>query len=366
VVVFGGALLITALVIGGLTQVSRKSGPYTSQMNRSFASQVTVLAESSNVTSTSVRSLLADMSNESRQSLQAELDSVVQQTAQQDDSATTFATPAPPGPIAQNFAYVFSDRAAAVSQLRGAIDGLLGMHPLPVAGSSSGNADVVSTPTLLTSSQATSRITAAVALLRQSDQRYAAVRRDLARSPGHPRVPASVWVSTSPVWLASSAATQVDEITTSSSLAAVPQLVLTSVRLSPAALPSPTGAVTPGTSTLSPTNSLMVSVVLSNQGSVDEPRATAHITLTTVTTGHTVALTRVVALAASRSVTLDPASFIVRPGRSYQLSVAIDLPQAQTATANTSVSELLQIAPNLPPTTTTTSTTTVTTTTVKK
>src|ERR1017187_10996310 len=83
VVVLGSAALVTLLVIGGLTQVSRNSGPYTAQMNRTFATQVLVLADASNVTASSVRGLMATLSTQNRQTLQAELDSAVRQTVQQ-------------------------------------------------------------------------------------------------------------------------------------------------------------------------------------------------------------------------------------------------------------------------------------------
>jgi hypothetical protein len=64
-----------------------------------------------------------------------------------------------------------------------------------------------------------------------------------------------------------------------------------------------------------------------------------------------VAQSRTTAIAASRSVTLAPAAFRIKPGRSYQLTVAIVLPAAQTVTANTSVSQVLQVAPTSPTTT---------------
>ena len=197
------------------------------------------------------------------------------------------AAPAPPGQIAMHFGTVFSDRAQAMSQMRAAIDGLLGMHPLAVAGALTNNGTVVSTPTLLSSTEATNRIAAAGALLARSDRNYAAMRGELARSTGHVRVPArhgsptassgrSVpwprrWTRWRPrrPWR--------PRINSSSR----------SVRLTPPALPSPTGVATPGVSTLTPTTSVTVSVVLSNLGTADEPRATVHITLAAQVGGRT-------------------------------------------------------------------------------
>jgi hypothetical protein len=209
-------------------------------------------------------------------------------------------------------------------------------------------------PPALSSTAATNRIAAAGVLLTRSDRSYAALRVALARAAGHARLPSSAWVTDDQIWQVGAVATQVDLVESSPSLAATHQLALTAVRISPSALPSPTGVVTPGVSTLSPTTDLTVSVVVSDLGTVDEPRATVHVTLTAQTGGRAVTSTRVSAVAAARSVTLAPASFVVTPGRSYQLNVAIVVPAAQTVTAGTTVSQLLQIAPGTPPTTTTT------------
>jgi hypothetical protein len=76
-----------------------------------------------------------------------------------------------------------------------------------------------------------------------------------------------------------------------------------------------------------------------------------HVTLAAQSGGRTTAVTRVAAVAASQSVTLAPAFFGVTPGQSYQLSVAIVPPAAQTVTTGTTVAQVLQVAPTSPPTT---------------
>ena len=48
---------------------------------------------------------------------------------------------------------------------------------------------------------------------------------------------------------------------------------------------------------------------------------------------------------ATRSVSLAPVRFAVKPGNSYQLTVAIAVPAGQTVAGGTSFSEVLQIAP---------------------
>ncbi len=349
-IVLGVAVLVTVLVVGGLLEVSRNSGTYSAQMNRTFGAQVTVLADSSNATAASVRSLMDHMASQSRQQLQAELDNAVDQTSQQQSQATML-LPAPPGAIGRNFSAAFSDRAQAVSELRSAVDGLLGLHPLAVAGSPVASSGAAATPTLLSSTATTNQIAAAGALLTHADRAYGAMRKELAAARGHTRVPASVWVTRPQSWQLGAVATQIDQLTTSASLAAAPDLMVTAIRLSPPALPQPSGVVTPGVSTLSPTNLIVVSVVMANHGTVDEPAATVHISLVTQATGQTVAVTRHAALASLGSVTVPPALFVVKPGQTYGLHVTLDVPALQTSTTDTAFSQLLIVAPATPTTT---------------
>jgi hypothetical protein len=337
--------VIVALLVGGVTQVGRQSGPYDARVNRSFATQGAVVANDSNVTAASVRRLMKDMPNLDRRTLQAELDSFTAQSAGQAARAEFLATPAPPGGVQEQFAAVFADRAQAVHELRAAIDGLLGMHPLQVAGAAPSTGTATATPTLLSSTQATNRIAAVGGLLARSDRSYAAVRRSLARLPGHARLPASKWIASADTWQVGAVGTQVDLVATSTSLAVTHRLALSVVQITPPALPSPTGVATPGSSMLSPTTEVDLHVVLSNLGSVDEPHASVRFTLVPQPSGATATLTRRAAVAAGGSVSLAPASFPVKPGVSYQLTVAIKVPAGQTDVVGTALGELLEIAP---------------------
>jgi hypothetical protein len=124
------------------------------------------------------------------------------------------------------------------------------------------------------------------------------------------------------------------------------QLILSVVQVTPPALPSPTGAATPSVSVLSPTTAVVLNVVVTNMGSVDEPHTVVNFSLAPQPAGTAATASRRTALAASRSTSLAPVSFKVKPGHSYQLTVAIALPAGQAPTAQTSVSEVLQIAPS--------------------
>jgi hypothetical protein len=80
-------------------------------------------------------------------------------------------------------------------------------------------------------------------------------------------------------------------------------------------------------------------------GSVDERHASVQYVLTPQPTGTAVTVTRTAAIGATGSASLAPVSFRVKPGASYQLTVAIVLPAGQTDPSGSSLSEVLQIAP---------------------
>jgi hypothetical protein len=341
-------LVVAAVLVGGLIRVGSQSGPFDASINRSFAAQGAVLAQQSNATATSVHRLMADMPQQDRPTLEADLDDAVAQATDQAKRAGALAVD---GGVQSQFAAVFADRERAVEEVRSAVDGLLGMNPLAVAGAPAAGGSAASVPTLLSSTQATDRIAAAGLLLAGSDRSYRQVRHTLARMAGHAALPQSKWITGVNVWQIGSVATQVDMVAASTTLAAIHQLVLSAVGITPPALPAPTGVATPGRSVLSPTTTVTLDVVLSNEGSVDEPRASVKFALVAdpaaagATTVPTMAI-RTTAVAAGRSVSLTPVSFRVRPGTSYQLTVAISVPAGQTNVANTSLSQVLEVSPS--------------------
>src|SRR6516164_2777079 len=160
------AIAVTgALLVGGLTRIASQSGTYDADSNRSLAAQGGVVADQSNATAATVRALIAAMPSQTRQGLQAGLDSAVQQTSEESSRAALAAGSAAAGSLADQFAEVFAERAQAVSDYRAAVDGFLGMQPVPPAGTSNTVALAPSGATLLSATAATDRITAAGALL---------------------------------------------------------------------------------------------------------------------------------------------------------------------------------------------------------
>ena len=297
-------MIVLALIVGGLTQVSRQSQGYDANADRSLAAQGTVVADQSNATSVTVRRVVNNLQAQTRQGLQSTLDSAVQQTSDQSSRADLAAGATPLGPVATQFTAVFAERAESMRQLRAAVDGFLGMQPIPPADTpSDATATNPGRAPLLSAAQATNRIAAAGALLTRSDALYRSVRHSLAVDTGHGRLPPSVWVTHPQVWQLGSVAAQVDLLATSSTLSATHYVVLRTVRLSPPALPTPQG-VSAAVSVLSPTSQIGVTVVLANQGSSDEPHVSVRFSLADQTTGATTTQARGTSLALGASVTL--------------------------------------------------------------
>ncbi|HSZ37024.1 MAG TPA: hypothetical protein VK773_08040 [Acidimicrobiales bacterium] len=337
--------VLAALLVGGLAEVSRQSQGYDAASNRTLAAQGTVVAEQSNATASSATALMNTIQSQNRPGLQILLDSLVQQTADESSRAAAAAEATPMGSVGADFAAAFADRAQSMSDLRGAIDGYLGMQPLPVAGSPTtiDSGDGGST-TLLTATDATNRIAGAGTLLAHSDALYRSVRHALRTAAGNGRLPRSVWVSNPQLWAPDAVASQIGLISSSPSLAAVHYLALRTVRVSPPALPTPQGAPA-NVSVLSPTTQISVNVVLANDGSVGEPHATVHYTMASQSSGATSSQTQTVALAPATSQALPTANFAVIPGSTYVLTVSVDVPAGQTQTAGTAVQNVLAVSP---------------------
>ena len=339
------AVVLLAVLVGGLTQVSRQSRGYDANSDRALAAQGTVAADQSNATSVTVRKVLNDLPTQTRQGLQATLDSAVQQTGLESARAQLAAGSTPLGTVASRFAAVFADRAQAMTQLRAAVYGYLGMQPIAPANAPAGDKSVTAgTTALLSPTQATNRIAAAGALLTRSDALYRTVRRSLASAAGHGTLPPSTWVTNPQVWQLGSVAAQVDLLATSPTLVATHYVVLRTVRLSPPALPTPPGAPA-NVSVISPTSRIVVAVVLANQGSSNEPHVSVRFSLSNQTSGATASQVRTTSLALAASVTLPQVTLRVKPSTSYLLTVQVIPPAGQTLTAGTATQVPLQVAP---------------------
>ncbi len=338
-------LIVLAILVGGLTQVAQQSQAYDANSDRALAAEGTVAADQSNATSATVRKLVNDLPSQTRQGLQATLDSAVQQTADEASRAQVAAGSTPLGPVATQFVDVFMERAQAMAELRAAVYGFLGMQPIAPADAPAVGAGAPGGGTApLSATQATNRIAAAGVLLARSDDLYRSVQRSVGAAAGHAELPPSVWVTHSQLWQVGSVAAQVDLVATSSTLAATHYVVLRTERLNPPALPTPQGTPA-GVSVISPTSQLGVTVVLANQGSSNEPHVTVRFSLVDQTTGATTSQVRTTPLALGASVTLPQVTLRVKPSTAYLLTIEVIPPAGQTLTAGTALQVPLQIAP---------------------
>jgi hypothetical protein len=196
----------------------------------------------------------------------------------------------------------------------------------------------------LSATAATNRIAAAGALLSQADQLYASVRGALGRAPGHARLPRSVWVVDRGTWRAGPVATEVNQMSTSAALQSTHYLVLRTIRVDPPVLPA-AQSTPPGTSVLSPTTQLGVAAVVADEGTLNEAHATVHFSLARATPGESRTLVRTAPVVSGGSVTLPEATFPVKPGSTYVLTLSIALPAGQTNTLGTATQQTLEIAP---------------------
>lgn len=338
-------MVLLAVLVGGLTQVARQSQGYDADSARALAAQGAVVADQSNQTAAQVRTLFDGLQGETRQNLQTGLDAAVQQTATSSARATLAAQSSPLGAVATDFAEVFADRAQATAELRRAMDGFLGVQPIPDSGApATVAAATAGSGALLSATQASDQIAAAGALLGRSDALYRSVRHSLATGAGHVRVPGSVWVTDPQLWQVGTVAAQIDLVATSASLAASHDVVIRTVRLDPPALPTAQGAPA-NVSVLSPSRHVAVTAVLANQGSVDEHGVPVRESLADQSTGATATHVERADLALDGSVTLDPAVFAVKPGATYVLTVQIVVPSGQASTNGTVFQQALQVAP---------------------
>src|SRR5580658_8265071 len=353
---FASGLIVSGLVlfllIGGVLSISQGSGPFRSSVDQSFAQQASVLATQSNASGAAFRSLMSTMPSLRRAPLQQDLDALVADTARAADQAAALTPPEPVGSVGTSFRSALADRALAAADLRLAVDGLLGLAPLPIVGAT-GTPGV---PPGLSTGRATTAIAALGPLLEHADQAYAAARHLLVTSPGRARLASSRWIRSTVIFGAGAVATLVDELAGSPTLAPDADVRLVAVRLSPPVVPiapptagqAPPPATSPGVSVVSPTHRLSVTPTIDNAGNVAESRLALTVTLQPLPKGKLTILRHRVSLAPGTAVSL--AALPVQPGGTYALTVTINPPAGQTDLSQVSVPATVEVAPALPPT----------------
>lgn len=354
-----------AVLIGGVTKVHSQSAGYLRAVDDSYAAQTRVIVEDSNRLSTRFHSLLGAMPADSRTSLEFALDTLVRSTASLAREGATLATPAPSGGAGAEVAAALAGRADAMRTLRTAIDRLLGMTPLPVAGARDPSRPPAR-PKPLSAAGAAAELAKVGSLLARADRSYAIGRRALRRAPGGAALPSSVWSGRTTAWTSTGTLAMVNALSASATLAAVHrvELMTHTLALTPAPVPATGAAATRGISVLPPTGHVVVSVVVSNAGNVAEQGIVVHASVRgtgagpTATSGTGTSGTGVlhqsrprrVSLGARSSITVSLPPLRVSPDKRYTIVVTVDPPLPNTPGSVTTDAVSLRIAPPGPPT----------------
>ncbi len=382
------AALLAVIVIGSVAEINAQSAGYRRATDTAYAQLASIVVDDSNQTGSQLASLMASAARlpdgpvapnrsggqplpagtgqTARARLQQGLDEAVTETAEEAVRASSLVPPDPSGSVSTQFIAVMRTRAASTSKLRSIVDGLLGMEPPPVAGSSSAS----STPAApLSAAEAAPRMAGVGQALDNADTAYGTLVAYIRREHIPVRLPSSVWVppptASAPLGPQSLGATA-SALSGSAIMAPVHQIVVTAIALSPPAVntggagmastncqdPVSTGASTVPT-VLPPTTSISVAATVTNCGTVTETGVTITQTLTLADPAGTKPPPldarggrshAEVTLRSGGSEALDLPGVTVADGHLYNLVLAIDLPPGQVDPAGSSQAFLIQIS----------------------
>ena len=342
-------LLVVVVLVGGALQTGSQSKAYWRSIDRSYALVARPVVEQSDRLDSQLRALLRSMAGETRASLQAALDTLVRQGASLARQAATAASPPPYGGSGAEVTTAMQDRASALDDLRSGVDGLLGMSPLPVAGSAT-PAQPGSSSRHLSVSAAAAVFSKAGTLLGEADRAYAAGRRVLHTAPGGAALPSSVWSGRTDASTTGGMQALAATLASSGSLAPVHDVVLSpsGITLTPAPVPPVPGAPV-GVAVVPPTGSLTVDAVIANKGNVDERGIVVTADLAATGAQPVVRRSRGFGLSDRSSVSVTLSHLHVVPGGSYTLTVSVAPPVPDIAGAPTTATLTFQVAPPSPP-----------------
>ena len=314
--------------------------------------------------------------NTARGEIQQGLDAAVSTSSEEARQAKQLTPPTPSDDVAHQLTAIFAGRAAAVVEVAGTIDQLLGMAPLSIAGApNTTTASSSNSAALISVGQASQQLAAGGTQIERTDRAYAALaarlRHGKKSGSGPIRLPASIWAPPG----APLSSTQLGDSAASlkAAVALVPyhQMVITAVGLTPPAVPAATPNDTAGSgiigtscdapnstvagpipTRLPPTSSVTPLVTVTNCGTVDEANVT--VTETLALAEPTGAVTPPVGASGSsartkvttvsgQSQSLSLPALNVAKGHNYTLTVTLTPPNGQADPAGTSQQFLLQI-----------------------
>lgn len=364
------------LVVGSVAEIHAQSHGYRSSTDSGYGALATTVVESSNQTGAQLAALMTSapgLTNQplprtARALLQQGLDAAVNATTQESDQAGRLVPPYPTGQVSQQFGHVMAERAAGASQLRTAIDRLLGMTPLPIAGAPTTTVAASSAP-LISIAQATTAMGNAGLVFQQSDVDYRTLVAQIRSQRLPMRLPRSVWV---PAPIASaplgspSLASGATALGNATELQPYHRLAITAVGLSPPAVstggPGLFGADcvsvvsnVPGATptVLPPTTTVTAEVTVTNCGTVPESGVVVTQTLALADPAGTAlpppgarasASRTTLNLAAGTSMALTLRALSVAGGHSYTLTVTVAVPAAQQDRAGSTQQFLIHVA----------------------
>lgn len=336
--VAAAAAIVLGLLIAGLAHVGSASRSYWRSVDRSYAAQARVLVAQSRQAGGDLSTLLGQMPSLQRPSLQQHLDALVSTTAATARAASDLAPPVADGQVASSFVSAMQLRARAATLLRTAVDGLLGMSPLSVAGTPAvtDRLSKEAGPTL-SPPQAAADLFAVGLLLARSDREYSLFARHLRASIGHPSAPVSTWEPRRGRWSVGTVDSLAANLAASPSLAVDRRVILlangvllTPSAVPPAAQPGGSSGVPVGASVLPPTSTLGIDVAVANEGNVGANAVHVVASLQPMPSGRAMSRSAEVALAAGTSTVATLPPLPVHSNREYTLTVSVVPPAGQT------------------------------------
>ncbi|MGH9081314.1 MAG: hypothetical protein ACRDYE_14800 [Acidimicrobiales bacterium] len=372
-------LLVTAaalLAAGSLIEIRAQSGMFRASTDSGYGAMASKLVAASNQTGGQLASLMAgapQLSNSAlpytaRGVLQQGLDAAVTSTSAEAGQAAALEPPIPTADAGPRFAAVMSDRASAALALRSTVDRLLGMTPLPIAGSPESPAPPAPA-VLISPDQASTGMTAAGVLFQQADDQYDALRADLRANRVPIRLPSSVWVpapvADAPLGPARLGASAVS-LRASVALVALHQLIITAIGLEPTPVASGgrqtsiPGCTDPQSTSgnasptvMPPTTSVQATVTVTNCGTVVEPvvRVTETLALAdppgtppppVAAAGGSSQVQAGLRSGTSAALSMKPLPVV--SGHRYTLTLTIAIPASQDNPAGSTQQLLLQIS----------------------
>ncbi len=371
------AATITLVLVGGsLIAIHTQSQGYRTTTTAGYAALADRVGDASTRTGAELSSLMAGaptltnsaFPDTARGILQQGLDAAVLATAEQARQAENLQSPPPQDGLGPRFTQVMDLRASATAALRTTVDQLLGMQPLPVAGSPTA-ADSAASTTQISADEAAAEMSAEGRTFEQADDLFRALLASARAQHLSFRLTPSVWVpapeATAPLGSTALGATAA-ALASSPALVAFHHLVVTSVGLSPPAVPNggvgtvSTTCVDPVSSgpgpvptIVPPTGTLAALVTVTNCGNVPESGVTVSLTVAPADAPGTAGppagarggrSTTTVSMASGTSSSPDLAPLPVARGHSYTVTVAVSPPPGQADPAGTTQQFTVQVA----------------------